>query len=326
MEEDKTYQVLNNHDLAACDGGTPPSGGGSAEAIGGGGGSGEVHDSNNNNVNGSIPGVLMKRKRGRPRKFPAEAQPVLVIASSQLGLPNPNSIQQPLKCGRGRPKGSVKRHILPLSPPPPGAGFEEEGKYGYGVDLIPHILPIYPGEGLFEILTLNGTFTCVGTKGSYHRRGMLTVSLSKPNGEVFGGCVSGPIIAAGPIQLILCSFDQVRRPPNQSRNYPVPHLPDAATPPPPVAATQVPVAKASDQIHEADQDNNCNNNVSSLKQDKINPNAPVAPISSDPKLDHASSALFLGVPASPQSTADQPLADQIIEASFDNPDTSVRDQ
>uniref|UniRef100_A0A7N0RFK2 AT-hook motif nuclear-localized protein n=1 Tax=Kalanchoe fedtschenkoi TaxID=63787 RepID=A0A7N0RFK2_KALFE len=67
-------------------------------------------------------------------------------------------------------------------------------------------------SGRFEILTLNGSFTCSGNEGSYHRKGRLTVTLAKPNGQVFGGCVSGPIIAAGPIQLVLGSYDQVRRP------------------------------------------------------------------------------------------------------------------
>ncbi|KAL9663221.1 hypothetical protein QQ045_028060 [Rhodiola kirilowii] len=249
---DDPYTVPNNNEPAAGGGGTPPSGGG---------GSGSV--SNGDNVNGSIP---IKRKRGRPKKLPGMAQPFVEVSSPILGFPSPNLTQPPPKRGRGRPRGSGKSRFVPATPSP--GCIETEGICCFDVHLTPHVLPIYQGEGLFEILTLNGTFTCVGSEGSYHRRGMLTVSLAKTNGEVFGGCVSGPIIAAGPIQLILCSFPQLKMPSSntntQLRNYPVPNFREA-TPPPDSAA------KASDHSQEGDQDQD--NINSSLKSDPVGINA-----------------------------------------------------
>ncbi|XP_043811973.1 AT-hook motif nuclear-localized protein 1 [Manihot esculenta] len=63
-------------------------------------------------------------------------------------------------------------------------------------------------EGLFEILTLSGSFAFDETSGERRKTGVLTVSLAKPNGQVFGGGVVGSLIAYGPIQLILGSFKQ----------------------------------------------------------------------------------------------------------------------
>ncbi|GMN56213.1 hypothetical protein TIFTF001_025326 [Ficus carica] len=63
-------------------------------------------------------------------------------------------------------------------------------------------------SGPFEILSLKGSRVFGSTSGSrQHKIGKLTVLLSKPNGEVFGGAV-GSLIAACPIQLILGTFKQ----------------------------------------------------------------------------------------------------------------------
>lgn len=37
--------------------------------------------------------------------------------------------------------------------------------------------------------------------GTNHKNGMLSISLAKPDGRVFGGGVAGSLIAAGPIQV-----------------------------------------------------------------------------------------------------------------------------
>ncbi|KAJ6346341.1 hypothetical protein OIU78_008888 [Salix suchowensis] len=63
-------------------------------------------------------------------------------------------------------------------------------------------------DGPFEILSLSGSFTFSETGGSNRKNGMLSVSLAKPDGRVFGGGVAGSLIAAGPIQLIIASFKQ----------------------------------------------------------------------------------------------------------------------
>ncbi|KAL5830950.1 hypothetical protein ACOSQ4_016304 [Xanthoceras sorbifolium] len=63
----------------------------------------------------------------------------------------------------------------------------------------------YVGNGLkfvgqFEILHLSGSFTHTEVGGKNRRIGKLSISLSKPDGQVFGGVVVGPLIAATPIQ------------------------------------------------------------------------------------------------------------------------------
>ncbi|KAF2321698.1 hypothetical protein GH714_001596 [Hevea brasiliensis] len=63
-------------------------------------------------------------------------------------------------------------------------------------------------EGLFEILSLSGSFTVDETSGAHCKTGMLHVSLAKPDGRVFGGGIFGSLIASGPIQLIIASFKQ----------------------------------------------------------------------------------------------------------------------
>jgi predicted DNA-binding protein with PD1-like motif len=59
-------------------------------------------------------------------------------------------------------------------------------------------------QGRFEILSLSGSYTFVETGGIHHKNGMLSVSLAKPDGRVFGGGVAGALIAAGPIQVRPC--------------------------------------------------------------------------------------------------------------------------
>ncbi|KAL5832689.1 hypothetical protein ACOSQ3_016363 [Xanthoceras sorbifolium] len=54
--------------------------------------------------------------------------------------------------------------------------------------------------GQFEILHLSGSFTHTEVGGKNRRIGKLSISLSKPDGQVFGGVVVGPLIAATPIQ------------------------------------------------------------------------------------------------------------------------------
>ncbi|XP_022754208.1 AT-hook motif nuclear-localized protein 1-like [Durio zibethinus] len=65
-------------------------------------------------------------------------------------------------------------------------------------------------EGLFEILTLTGSYLVTGEMGTHPRNGPLSVSLARVDGRVFGGSVLGSLIAAGPgpIQVIVASFKQ----------------------------------------------------------------------------------------------------------------------
>lgn len=56
-------------------------------------------------------------------------------------------------------------------------------------------------QGRFEILSLCGSFTFDETSGANGKTGMLSVSLAKPDGRVFGGGIVGSLIASGPIQV-----------------------------------------------------------------------------------------------------------------------------
>lgn len=53
-------------------------------------------------------------------------------------------------------------------------------------------------QGWFEILTLAGSSVVSGELGTRRRNGLLSVSLANNHGQVFGGTVAGPLVAAGP--------------------------------------------------------------------------------------------------------------------------------
>lgn len=58
-------------------------------------------------------------------------------------------------------------------------------------------------QGHFQILSMSGscTFTSGAAGGAERKIGMLSVSLAKPDGVVFGGGVESSLIAATPIQV-----------------------------------------------------------------------------------------------------------------------------
>lgn len=56
-------------------------------------------------------------------------------------------------------------------------------------------------QGRFEILSLSGSFVFGEMSGTNKKNGMLSISLAKPDGRVFGGGVAGSLIAAGPTQV-----------------------------------------------------------------------------------------------------------------------------
>ncbi|XP_073124774.1 AT-hook motif nuclear-localized protein 14-like [Henckelia pumila] len=58
-------------------------------------------------------------------------------------------------------------------------------------------------EGKFDILSLSGSFT--RAEGG-ERTGGLSVCLSSSDGQIIGGGVSGPLMALGPIQIIVGTF------------------------------------------------------------------------------------------------------------------------
>ncbi|KAG0469020.1 hypothetical protein HPP92_018348 [Vanilla planifolia] len=205
-----------------------------------------------NNIGIADPG---KKKRGRPRKYGPDGSMALALATVSptsasgpgAGSFSPLSTGQtitdlsasgdPMKKGRGRPRGSGKKQQL-LALGSAGTGF------------IPHVITVKAGEdvsskimsfsqhgpraicilsangaisnvtlrqaatsggtvtyeGRFEILSLSGSFLLSDSGGQRSRTGGLSVSLAGPDGRVLGGGVAGILTAASPVQVVVGSF------------------------------------------------------------------------------------------------------------------------
>ncbi|XP_060207010.1 AT-hook motif nuclear-localized protein 5 [Lycium barbarum] len=61
-------------------------------------------------------------------------------------------------------------------------------------------------EGRFEILCLSGSYLVAETGGPRNRTGGISVSVCSPDGHVIGGAIGGRLIAASPVQVVVCSF------------------------------------------------------------------------------------------------------------------------
>ncbi|KAH0708391.1 hypothetical protein KY284_009818 [Solanum tuberosum] len=61
-------------------------------------------------------------------------------------------------------------------------------------------------EGLFKIQTLSGSFLPFENGNPQSRMGGFSVSLTGSDQRTFGGAVSGDLIAASPVEVIVCSF------------------------------------------------------------------------------------------------------------------------
>ncbi|XP_038717663.1 AT-hook motif nuclear-localized protein 11-like [Tripterygium wilfordii] len=176
--------------------------------------------------------ISMRRKRGRPRKCEISG------TASHLSEPPP-------KRRRGRPRGSGRIQFLTSLG---GCGLETAGgcftphvlELKAGQDIVPEIssLAVFPRaaivlaaagalssvviarpgqaggfvryDGYFQILSLNGIFIFSEVDGTPTPRnnGYLSIVLAHPDGGVFGGAVTGCLIAANPIQLVVGTFKQ----------------------------------------------------------------------------------------------------------------------
>ncbi|KAL5230135.1 hypothetical protein ABZP36_028911 [Zizania latifolia] len=76
-------------------------------------------------------------------------------------------------------------------------------------------------EGRFEILSLSGSFLLTDHGGQRSRTGGLSVSLAGPDGRLLGGGVTGLLIAASPVQIVVGSFnsDGNKEPKHQGPSY-----------------------------------------------------------------------------------------------------------
>ncbi|KAG2239778.1 hypothetical protein Bca52824_091475 [Brassica carinata] len=178
----------------------------------------------------------VKRKRGRPRKYdtPAQALAAKKLASSASNSSARERREQAAAAGVSPPSKSGSRKAL--------SGYV--GKTGQS--FTPHIVNITPGEDVAQkiiqfseqskheicILSASGAISnaslshiATGTSVSYHgqyeilslsgsyirsehggKTGGLSICLSSSDGQVLGGRVGGLLKAAGPVQVILGTF------------------------------------------------------------------------------------------------------------------------
>ncbi|XP_065859492.1 AT-hook motif nuclear-localized protein 9-like [Euphorbia lathyris] len=185
-------------------------------------------------------GEVMKRKRGRPRKYGPDG--AVSLALSPTLSTHPGTITPTQKRGRGRPPGTGRKQQL--------ASLGEWLSGSAGMGFTPHIITIAVGEdiatkimsfsqqgpraicilsangavstvtlrqpstsggtvtyeGRFEILCLSGSYLVTSNGGSRNRTGGLSVSLASPDGRVIGGGVGGMLVAASTVQVIVGSF------------------------------------------------------------------------------------------------------------------------
>ncbi|OWM68963.1 AT-hook motif nuclear-localized protein 1-like [Punica granatum] len=201
---------------------------------------GEVSSGTTMDATGGAAGAstsAVKRRRGRPRKTD-------VVVGTRPAPISVTPVSQLPKRGRGRPKGSGKRQILPYTG---GTPMETVGEnfniqivtVHIGEDIVNKVYSFHqtsesvcvvsatgavssavirqPGssggtlrfEGIFEILSLKGLLSFGGAvAGAGRRPNIFSIVLAKPDGRVFGGGVAGALIAAGPVQLVVGTFTE----------------------------------------------------------------------------------------------------------------------
>ncbi|XP_052210498.1 AT-hook motif nuclear-localized protein 5 [Diospyros lotus] len=183
-----------------------------------------------------------KKKRGRPRKYGPDGTNVSLGLSPMSATPPAGEITPTPKRSRGRPPGSGwKQQLAPLGEwmnSSAGLAFTPHViDIAAGEDIASKILSFSQQrpravcilsangavssvtlrqptsscntmrfEGRFQILCLSGSYLVAETGGPHNRTGGLSVSLCSHDGHVIGGGVGGMLIAASPVQVVVCSF------------------------------------------------------------------------------------------------------------------------
>ncbi|CAN6240684.1 unnamed protein product [Urochloa humidicola] len=195
-------------------------------------------------VAGGSGGELVKKKRGRPRKYGPDGTIGLGLkpgaaagaeAGGQSGGGGSNS--NPDGKRRGRPPGSGKKkqldalgssgtsftpHIITVKPNEDVASkimaFSQQGSRTTCIISANGALctatlrqPATSGgivtyEGHFDILSLSGSFLLAEDGDTRSRTGGLSVALAGSDGRIVGGCVAGMLMAATPVQVVVGSF------------------------------------------------------------------------------------------------------------------------
>ncbi|XP_074382274.1 AT-hook motif nuclear-localized protein 1-like isoform X2 [Apium graveolens] len=177
-----------------------------------------------------INGNMGMKKRGGPRKDGPVAQTLSTLqvssapppafsgfsyenqatssaicaSSSNISSPHATGVVSAEKPRKGRPIGSQNK-------PRHNVGSENIGELiacTSGGSFTPHTITVNAGEGMFDILSLSGSFTPATISGvaSSSRVGSMSITLAQPDGHVVGGLLAGLLIAASHVQVVVTSF------------------------------------------------------------------------------------------------------------------------
>ncbi|XP_058779304.1 AT-hook motif nuclear-localized protein 6-like [Vicia villosa] len=209
-------------------------------------------------------GMEVKKKRGRPRKTESGSKPALSPMPISASIPLTGDFSG-WKSGGGKPFESIKKP-LKLNDfdeddrtAPPSSNFKTHVlTVNSGEDLSMKIMSLSQQEnhtisiltatgtisnvtlrqsdacggtstyeGVFEILSLSGSFVPTENGLTKSRAGRMSVSLAGPNGRVFGGALAGLLVAAGSVQVVVASFLPDHQKPKKQR---IDHMSPTAPP------------------------------------------------------------------------------------------------
>ncbi|QHO54514.1 AT-hook motif nuclear-localized protein [Arachis hypogaea] len=174
-------------------------------------------------VSVGIDGSMLKKKRGRPRKYGPDGSVTMALSPLPLSSSGPHSNDfssgEYNACADGT---NFLPHIITVN-----AGeditmkvisFSQQGPRAICIlsasGVISNVTLRQPDssggtltyEGRFDILSLSGSFMPTDNQGTRSRTGGMSVSLASPDGRVVGGGVAGLLVAASPVQVVVGSF------------------------------------------------------------------------------------------------------------------------
>uniref|UniRef100_A0A7N0URC0 AT-hook motif nuclear-localized protein n=1 Tax=Kalanchoe fedtschenkoi TaxID=63787 RepID=A0A7N0URC0_KALFE len=168
-----------------------------------------------------LPSVMPQQKRGKPTEYKSDRDVSLgqttppyvpnvaavfggSLTSSTVMGPTPHVIN--IAAGE-----DITKKIMSFSPQYPSSMCILSASGSVSTAILAH--PSIPDsnityEGIFEILSLSGSYVVTDTDCSKNRSGHFSVSLASPDRLVKGGTVAGVLIAASPVQVIVVSFSR----------------------------------------------------------------------------------------------------------------------
>ncbi|OIW11093.1 hypothetical protein TanjilG_22900 [Lupinus angustifolius] len=165
----------------------------------------------------SSSGESVKKKRGRPRKYGPSDGPVSLRLSPMSATAN----STPGEWMNNSAGQAFSPHVITI-----GVGEDIVAKLLLFAQQRPRALCILSGtgtissvtmhqpastagsvtyEGKFQILCLSGSYLVAEDGGPRNRTGGMSASLSSPDGHIIGGGIAS-LIAASPVQVVVCSF------------------------------------------------------------------------------------------------------------------------